>query len=273
LEDFSYTRIRDSLQKRSYVQVPFPLPSKTIETAITAFFKFLEEPNSIKEHIRFSIAPKHRRGDVGFQHRDPSDNRLHNDYKDFFHFHPALFEKYDEFLKSHPTVRDFMHKAFPIWEQTYKTVGNILNALEMEYPKVYSNVFDTKDVHLLLRFLKYEWQSSGKYLAKPHYDAGSFTLAIAESCEGLRIGSGPETLETVEHQEGEALFMLSSNFRTVMPDSSLHAGWHDVIQTDDSLIGRPFARWALVAFIEAHSVEALPRSETHKWVVETPATT
>ena len=271
LEDFSYARIADSLQKRFYVQVPFPLPSHTLENAVTAFFKFLEEPDSVKEHIQFSIAPKHRRGDVGFKHRDPSSNRLHNDHKDFFHFHPALFEQYSEFLQEHPTVLDFMNKALPIWEQTYKTVGNVLKALEFRYPDVYSKVFDTENVHLLLRFLKYEWQSSGKNLAKPHYDAGSFTLAIAESCQGLRIGSGPENLQAVEHSEGSAVFMLSSNFQTVLkgtPDCPLYAGWHDVIQMDDSIIGKPFARWAVVAFIEAHNVEALPRSETHKWAVD-----
>jgi hypothetical protein len=38
-----------------------------------------------------------------------------------------------------------------------------------------------------------------------------------------------------------------------------------VIQLDESVIGKPFARWAIVAFIEAHGVEALSRSETHNW--------
>jgi hypothetical protein len=47
--------------------------------------------------------------------------------------------------------------------------------------------------------------------------------------------------------------------------------WHDVIQTDDNRIGKSFARWAIVAFIDAHSVEALPRSETHKWYTEKEA--
>ena len=120
----------------------------------------------------------------------------------------------------------------------------------------------------MLRFLKYDWQKSGDLLAKPHFDAGSFTLAIAESCPGLRIGSAPENLKHVMHKPGNAVFMLSSNFQKVIDTDQFSAGWHDVIQVDKTLIGKPFARWAVVAFIEAHGVEALPRTETHKWYAE-----
>ncbi|MCP4922940.1 MAG: hypothetical protein GY915_02775 [bacterium] len=116
-----------------------------------------------------------------------------------------------------------------------------------------------------LRFLRYDWQSSGKFLAKPHYDAGSFTLAIAESGPGLRIGAGPATLQSVEHKPEEAIFMLSSNFKKVIESSGLSAGWHDVIQLDETSLGNPSSRWAVVAFIEGHSLEALDRIETHKW--------
>jgi hypothetical protein len=59
--------------------------------------------------------------------------------------------------------------------------------------------------------------------------------------------------------------MLASNVEKMMNTTELSPGWHDVIQLDKTLIGKPYARWAIVAFIEAHNVEALPRSETHKW--------
>lgn len=54
-----------------------------------------------------------------------------------------------------------------------------------------------------------------------------------------------------------------------MNSNDLSAGWHEVIQLDETRIGKPFARWAIVAFVEAHGVEALPRAETHKWYVKT----
>ncbi|ASQ46027.1 hypothetical protein [Legionella clemsonensis] len=261
---FSNELIFKQLQKLYYAPVPFPLETVVVENAINAFFKFLNEPEDIKNHIDFTIAPLHRRGDVGYKHRHANEH-LYNDSKDFFHFHPALFEKYDTFLKANAVVLDFVLKAKPIWDLAYKTVYGILQALDKKFPALVKKVFETEHAHVLLRFLKYDWQESGKYLAKPHFDAGSFTLAIAESSPGLRIGSCPENLKLVEHKEGHAIFMLSSNFKQIMPTEELSAGWHDVIQLDETRVGKPFARWAIVAFIEAHGVVALPRTETHKW--------
>lgn len=262
--NLSYQDIHESLQERFYVNVPFSISTDIINDAIQAFFKFLNEPGDIKSHIDFTIAPKHRRGDVGFKQRDPNDH-IYNDSKAFFHFHPALFDRYADFLDSNPVVNDFMTKAKPIWDLAYTTVKEILNTFEPEFPGIVDKVFHGEYPHLLLRFLKYDWDASGEYLAKPHFDAGSFTLAIAESCPGLRIGSGPENLTLISHKPGNAIFMLASNFQKIMSTSELFPGWHDVIQLDKTLIGKPYARWAIVAFIEAHNVEALPRSETHKW--------
>ncbi len=258
--------LHETLQAQHYVNVPFAMDRSTIEEAVEAFFTFLEEPESVKTHIDFTIAPKHRRGDVGFKHRDPNDH-IYNDSKDFFHYHPAIFEKYPEFLEKHPVVLNFVLKAKPIWMLVYQVIKDILVSFEAEYPRVVNKIFDTEHPHILLRFLKYDWQHSEKYLAKPHFDAGSFTLAIAESCPGLRIGSCPLDLKIVEHKVGNAVFMLASNFKKVM-DIDLSAGWHDVIQMDETKIGKPFARWAVIAFIDAHGIEAQPRSITHKWFTE-----
>lgn len=254
------------LKKQNFVQIPFSIDQEVLQKAIVSFFKFLEEPDEVKNQIDFTIAPEHRRGDVGFKHRAAADH-VYNDSKDFFHFHPALFEKYEQFLKENPVVFDFVSKAKPIWDLAYKTVYAILRAIEEKFAGVVNKIFATEHVHILLRFLKYDWQESGKYLAKPHFDAGSFTLAIAESCPGLRIGSCPGDLKIVEHQKGHAIFMLSSNYKQVISSDEFSPGWHDVIQLDETLIGKPFARWAIVAFIEAHGVKALPRTETHKWYV------
>lgn len=260
----NFEEIHKSLQDHFYVNVPFLLERSYIEEAVEAFFEFLKEPELIKSHINFSIAPLHRRGDVGFKRRNPQDH-VYNDSKEFFHFHPAIFKECASFLEKNPVVYDFLSKAKPIWDHAYKTVEDILKTFEPAFPGVYNKIFNTKHVHILLRFLKYDWKSSGKYLAKPHFDAGAFTLAITESCPGLRIGSCPENLKLIQHKEGNAIFMLASNYQKAIQTSTLVPGWHDVIQVDETLIGKPFARWAVVAFIEAHSVEALSRIETHKW--------
>jgi isopenicillin N synthase-like dioxygenase len=267
LKELDFAEIQKSLKEHSYMNVPFPIDRSTIEAAVQAFFKFLEEPDEVKTHIDFTIAPLHRRGDVGFKHRDPNDH-MYNDSKDFFHFHPALFHKYPDFLEKHPVLKDFANKAKPIWDAAYETVSCVLKTFEPAFPGVWAKIFDTDMVHVQLRFLKYYWQESGAHLAKPHFDAGSFTLAIAESSPGLRIGSSPDNLTPVEHKPDNAVFMLSSNYQKVMTTDQLFPGWHDVIQVNETLIGKPCARWAVVAFIEAHGVEALSRTETHKWYVE-----
>jgi isopenicillin N synthase-like dioxygenase len=266
-QSLNFSDIQKSLQRDYYVNVPFPIKPDEIEAAVQAFFRFLEEPEEVKQHIDFTIAPLHRRGDVGYKHRDPSDH-IYNDSKEFFHFHPALFERYPDFLKAHPVVANFVNRAKPIWEAAHQTVSDILSAFEPSFPGIHARIFDTDMVHVQLRFLRYDWQQSGELLAKPHFDAGSFTLAIAESCPGLRIGSCPENLQPVDHKPGNAMFMLSSNYRKVIDSDDYAPGWHDVIQMDKTCIGKPFARWAVVAFIEAHGVEALSRSETHKWYKE-----
>ncbi len=262
-----YEDIYKNLTKQFHTNAPFPIPPQNIFDAIQAFFDFLNEPDDIKTHIDFTIAPLHRRGDIGFKHRDPS-NHVYNDSKAFFHFHPAIFEQYSDFLIANPVINDFITKAKPIWDLAYKTVKEILSTFEPEFPGIVDKVFNTKHVHLMLRFLKYDWDESGEYLAKPHFDAGSYTLAIAESCPGLRIGSCPQDLQLVTHKPGNAIFMLASNFQKIMNTTELSPGWHDVIQLDKTLIGKPYARWAIVAFIEAHDVEALSRSETHRWFKE-----
>lgn len=254
----------NDIQTQFYAQVPFPLSGKEIDNAMEAFFTFLQEPDAVKSHLCLDIAPKHRRGDVGYQKRDPADH-IYNDSKEFFHYHPALLNEYETFIRGNKALKEFMIQADSVWKAAYQVVHNILEEIEPSFPGSLAKVFDTDMPHFLLRFLKYEWQESGKYLAKPHFDAGSFTLAIAESCPGLRIGSHPEDLKLVKHHEGQGIFMLSSNFQKILPSNDLYPGWHDVIQLDETKIGKPFARWALVAFIDAYDVEALPRTETHKW--------
>lgn len=258
--------LQNLLKEQAYVPVSFPLGKADFDQAIETFFAFLKEQEHVKKHISFTVSQKHRRGDIGFVHRDPKDH-MYNDSKDFFHFHPAIFRHYGTFIQEHPVVRSFLEAALPIWDATRKTVHTLLSVLEEAYPGTISRVFGGMgEEHIMVRFLKYNWQKSGKYLAKPHFDAGSFTLAMAESTPGLRIGAAPDDLKPVTHAEHQALFMLSSNVDKAFGTSTdLPPGWHDVVQLNDKMIGQPLARWAIVAFIDAKEVETVSRDETHKW--------
>lgn len=252
------------LVEKPYIHVEFPLEKVVLKNAIDSFFQFLSLPEDIKRHIQVKIAPKHRRGDIGYCRREPEDD-IYNDAKEYFHYHPIILKNYADFLHNHREVNDFIMRAEQIWQNVYGVVSTILKTFDKNFPGTSDRVLSTTEPHLMLRFLRYDWQKSGAYLAKPHFDSGSFTLAIAESGPGLRIGRSPADLEIVEHKPKHAVFMLSSNFRKIFDSDEVTAGWHDVIQLDENAIGKPFARWAIVAFVEGIDVEALPRSETHKW--------
>ncbi|MCE2950747.1 MAG: hypothetical protein ACK5TR_07450 [Alphaproteobacteria bacterium] len=263
----TFEELRRQIQKNHYASVPFPLATSHIQEAVTSFFEFLKEPKSIKEHMQMSIAPEHRRGDVGYTKRQACDH-LYNDNKEFFHFHPALFDTYASFLNDHPVVLDFMKKALPVWRGTFEVMSQILKRFEAHSQGIHQKVFGSPTPHIVLRFLKYDWSKAGRYLAKPHFDAGSFTLGISESSPGLRIGKDPDTLRLVTYQEGHALFMLSGNVEKVMDSHELSSGWHDVIQLDHTCIDQPFSRWAVVAFIDGHGVDTLPSCELRRFWTE-----
>lgn len=172
------------LYKKPYILIPFSVKKAQIEEAIASFFEFLKLPENIKQHIDLKISPLHRRGDIGFKHRNPEDD-IYNDSKDFFHYHPIIEKHYSEFIKKHETLRIFLKNAVLLWDIVYYTIKDILANFEKDYPNTLSKIFDTDTPHILLRFLKYDYSVSGQYLAKPHFDSGSFTIAIAESSPGL----------------------------------------------------------------------------------------
>jgi len=45
-----------ALKEQFYIHVPFHLEKEDLEDAANAFFKFLEEPEEVKNHIDFSIS-------------------------------------------------------------------------------------------------------------------------------------------------------------------------------------------------------------------------
>lgn len=256
--------IADQLIHNTYASIPFSLTSGQIDVAIASFFKFLNLSSDIRSTIDFKLNPNHRRGDIGYKSRKEEDC-IYNDEKEFFHFHPEIIKRYPDFIASQPAAADFLNHAHQIWKLVEATILAILNNLEHDCPGCTERVFHKGNASIILRFLKYEWQQSGKYLAKPHYDAGAFSLAIAEDCQGLRIGRNPATLQLVHHQSEQAIFFLSSNYQKVFGDHpGFYPGWHDVIQVNQELIGKSFARWAIVAFVEPYGVDAPSREETHK---------
>jgi hypothetical protein len=267
--DFPSTeKIYENLKKEHYVVVPFPYDHKFLDGAMHSFFRFLTLPDSKKDQLKLSLSKKHRRGDLGFTYRQKSKGHTYNDQKSFFHYHPKLKQKYSKEIEADPVLKDFISRANKIWHAVYDATDQMLKRLDAKYPGVYDKVLKTDSPHIILRFLKYDIRTPGKYLAKPHYDAGSFTFALAESGPGLRIGSCPDDLKPIAHHDRQAVFFLGANIAQLITPDSLKPGWHDVVQMGEKPADNTYARWAIVAFIDGHDVGGAPEALTHKWRVD-----
>jgi len=259
----SNTDLLSSLLARAYYQTPFALSRQTILTAVAHFFEFLHLSTAVKNTIDFKLREENRRGDVGYKKRVESEEDCRDD-KEFFHFHPEIFHRYQDFIAEQPIVSSFLNMAHEIWLAAEATVKSLLHQLEVHFPSCAEAIFPAGKSETILRFLKYDWQACGRYLAKPHYDAAAVSLGIAEDKPGLRIGTETLPLQLVQHQDDHAIFFISSNFKRVFGEQCpFKPAWHDVIQLDEEQIGRPYSRWAVVAFFVPYGVAELPRSVTH----------
>lgn len=264
----SANEIYEGLKKDQYVGVPFPYDHQSLDEAMHSFLRFLALPADTKNRLQVSLSSKHRRGDLGFTYRQKSEGNTYNDQKSFFHYHPKFKQTYAKEIAADPILRDFIGWADKIWNAVYDTTGQVLKRLNRKYPGIYDKVLKTDTPHIILRFLRYDIRTPGKYLAKPHYDAGLMTLALAESGPGLRIGSCPEDLKPIAHHERQAVFFLGANIAQIVNPGFLKSGWHDVVQMGEKPKDNTYARWAIVAFIDGHDVEGAPEAATHKWRVD-----
>ena len=257
------------LSKNYYAPVPFKYDHAYCADAVESFFQFIDLPASVTEKFKGKLSSKHRRGELGLVYRHKTKGNAYSDKKHFFHYHPKLKKQHQAAINKNPIVRDFFSKADALWHEVARQLKPVLLKLEPHHPGIYDKILKTRQPHIVLRFLRYDIQTPGKLLAKPHYDAGAMTFAIAESKPGLRIGSGPQDLTLVSHQDNQALFFLAANFNQLTSMGPLKPGWHDVIQVGKKSHNNKYERWAVVAFIDGHDTPGAPESLTHKWRVST----
>lgn len=196
----------EQLAQQYYAPVPFKYGHAFCTEAVQSFFRFIAQPDRVTKQFDGRLSSEHRRGDLGLVYRHKTKSNEYNDKKCFFHYHPVLLKQHREAIEKNPVVKDFFTKADALWHEVYRQLQQVLLRLEKKHPGIYSRVLQTKEPHIIVRFLRYDIQTPGKLLAKPHFDAGAMTFAIAESKPGLRMGSGPENLKLVTHHDKQALF-------------------------------------------------------------------
>lgn len=252
-----WTRMKSAmLQEKFYVEIPYAISRPLIHETMDGFLKFLSMDQQVKDHLVSLHPGNHRRKELGLIHR--LGNQAGEDTKICFHYHPYLMREHRDYISADPALNHFISHVDTIWNHAVHATKQILTCLNHKYDNVYAGVFETEEPHVILRIVYYQTDSNQHILARPHFDAGSFTLAVAESAPGLRIGSTQENLKLVPYREDTLIFMLGANFHKLIPPGALLPSWHDVIRLDQL-----HTRWAIVVFIDGHSVGAPSRDETH----------
>jgi len=254
------------LEVRAYTARPFPLSRADLSGAAETFFEFLTLPEETKNALFFVRNPEDPRGsDVGYMRTqgEKDEEYGHYDHKEFFHYHPEFREQFNEAILQEPKLKALTDAAHTIFEHAEESVCSVLSELDATFPGLYTSFVDpARPLDRALRFLKYDAQGKGKFLARAHYDRGGCTLALAESAPGLRIGTNDATLTEVVHQDQTAIFMPGFHFPD-LTGGEIPAAWHDVIQSSEDTLSEDAARWAIVYFVHAYDRTAPTSEQVH----------
>lgn len=256
-------KILDAWERQHFAQVPaHGMDSAVLTSAARAFFKFLALPEGVKTPIRQTLPGEDRttRGYTRRRAQDDSDG----EEKMYFHYHPEVETEYArEIAAAGEPAKVFMRAAHEIWEKTLAVGYDAIAEFEERWPGTRVRILPPGGSPLLvIRFLAYLSHSRDDFLAKPHYDRGTFTIALGESAPGLRIGT-PGHLREVEHRDGFVVVMPGTGFRNDI-DSNIEPAWHDVVQKKDAQFNETTARWAIVGFFDVTGRTYISIEDTHQ---------
>jgi len=253
----TFRHLKQGVRDRNYTLVSFPLSQNDFNNAVSHFFEFLTLPDDIKNQFQSNIVREDEESFVGYIKRekakqvDTATSKVFYDQKEYFHYNRYAEKHFkDLILGGDKRVKTFFDSARTIYEHAEVVAIHIIEELNTEFPELKEKFMpDGVEPHFYLRFLKYYTSGKGSFLAKGHYDQGGYTLALAESAPGLRIGKNEENLQEVVHRDGRAVFMPGFQLRFFTSEEFTPA-WHDVIQKDEDTHDKETARWAVVFFVD-----------------------
>ena len=279
---------------RRFADIPVPIDDNQYRDAANAFVRFLELPLERKLEFSTFIDPSQPKTHSGYEIKSKAplvvgqkELGRNKDDKEFFHYNRHCERDLAHIINvPDRRVTDFFDAARPIYAAVEAAWRDIARAFDTEVPGFYSAAFpDGSLPTIYLRFLAYRpdtktgTNEKGSYLANAHYDQAAWTLALAESKPGLRIGRGPteeqlacETrpkgtyFNSVAHKPQNAFFFASAARGQQIPQTLCDAfplGYHDVLQEDTSNAAQNVPRWAIVAFLWPVGGKFTPYDQAH----------
>ncbi len=257
------TLVRD-LDAQSFHKMPITCSRAEIETAVKAFFRFMELPEATKRRFAFKLEDYQGQMEMGYWTRSRAEGKADN--REYFHYDAAADEAFRKTGADCPELITFMDAAKIVYQATVPTLREAVQIIDEVYPGIEKKIFEPGSGRFLqapIRFLGYPNTDPGDFLASGHYDKGIVTLAIAESAPGLRIGKTPDTVQDVIHEEGYGLFFPAIQLEP-LTNPHFVPSWHDVIQKDQDTFTSDYSRWAVVLFFAAWDERATTWEDRHK---------
>jgi hypothetical protein len=260
-----YATIQDSIKEKNYVEIPLFVSTSELNDVANKFLAFLKLNQSIKDEFTIMVNKNDRGSHAGYIQK--SKTKGDSDNKEYFHYRvvtETLLENVIDKYGENKVITDFLSSAKVVFEAGREMLKNILKVLDAKHPGIYEKLFsDQADKFQVIRFVKYDPEGVGKFLASPHYDRGSCSIAMAESAPGLRAGRTEESLRLVEREDNTAVFMPALTFHKDINSEDFPPTWHDVVQKKEDVIDVGMARWAIIFFADVSSGEKISFEDAH----------
>lgn len=259
-------RITNEISTQHYANMPFSIRDDHLRQAADEYVRFLELPQRVKDQFKGLLIPGEPKSSIGYELK--SRKMGNKDDKEFFHYNPDLKRQLPELTSSkEPRIKYFLEAAAHVYSGLQQSALELACSLESATPGTINKFFpEGQPKHFYLRFLAYKPVDEGKKLANGHYDQSPWTLAIAESRPGLRIGT-EQNPQPVSHKPGQAILFCSPNAKHTVPKelyNDFKPGFHDVVEQPRQKEFAPgIPRWAIVAFLWPHGMKYMPYEEAH----------
>lgn len=253
--------LKSDFALKGYHEVPFSIQDGAIQAAVDAFFDFLKLSDETKRRFGYNLRfnendPNDRGSDLGYHFRQKEMGSRYDD-KEYIHYNHHATERLRT-SDAPPELVELLDRLDVVFAAAVAAARPVAEQINTYTGQPLADV----DCPLTcLRIIKYDRGQPGEFLAKGHYDRCTFSLAIAESAPGLRIGTNPEALHEVEHTNGQAL-LFPSLFLEDKTGGEFRASWHDVIQKSEDAYRPDASRWSIVFFCVPNSASPYFKSTT-----------
>lgn len=227
------------------------------QVAMKAYDTFTQLPEELKERLTFpGTEGRERNTRAGYFRKTQKDK------KQIFHYTDKLrINLTNQGLPSE--AKEFLTLA----EEFYSVaLSGLSKIIEDYHPLVHSVHFaKSGEQNHHLRFIKYDKTLPGQTIAAPHYDQSTLTIALCESEQGLRIGTGPNDVSDYIRDPDESVLFPGYGWLNLHKQLGISSeyvpAWHDAIQPIETTTTDEVGRLAIILFANPSYINTMPTAD------------